>query len=389
MAVEYYVKSRIEEFPYGSYLNNLYPDRAVSVSQFSHSMKFREDTIEILEGYGFRKIWVRNYIKSNQEVGFECVYMYEDENTGDTILVNIHKFGTDDWDDDEEVFIPVNDISFSLHENKMSEVKDNEITSITFYHTNVLTFERIQKISSKIAIIKDKKKAGHIYLIVQQRNSLDVEPFEIKKPDLDIELNYGKKFAESWEIIQKSFNDPKNDERGRLLLLHGLPGTGKSTFINYLANNINRKILWLPTMLAESITSPGFITLLMENKGCVLIIEDAERVIGDRSKASSSSVGVSNILNLTDGVLGEALNIHVIATFNTEKENIDEALLRSGRLIAEHKFDKLNVEDSNKLLEKLGKSHRTDKPMPLCDIYTADLDQIRSEKGEKKIGFGR
>jgi ATP-dependent 26S proteasome regulatory subunit len=98
---------------------------------------------------------------------------------------------------------------------------------------------------------------------------------------------------------------------------------------------------------------------------------------------------VSNILNLTDGVLGEALNIHVIATFNTEKENIDEALLRSGRLIAEHKFDKLNVEDSNKLLEKLGKSHRTDKPMPLCDIYTADLDQIRSEKGEKKIGFGR
>jgi hypothetical protein len=63
-------------------------------------MKFREDTIEILEGYGFRKIWVRIYSKSTQEVGFECVYMYEDDNTGDTILVNIHKLGTDDWDDD-------------------------------------------------------------------------------------------------------------------------------------------------------------------------------------------------------------------------------------------------------------------------------------------------
>jgi SpoVK/Ycf46/Vps4 family AAA+-type ATPase len=126
----------------------------------------------------------------------------------------------------------------------------------------------------------------------------------------------------------------------------------------------------------------------MENKDCVLIIEDAEKVIGDR-KDSGSSVGVSNLLNLSDGILGDILNIHVIATFNMDKERIDSALLRKGRLIAEHKFGKLNLDDTNTLLKKLNKQTEAKEGMTLAEIYNIDNQQDKSKEERATIGFTR
>ena len=140
--------------------------------------------------------------------------------------------------------------------------------------------------------------------------------------------------------------------------------------------------------MAESIVSPEFVPFLMENKDCVLIIEDAEKVIGDR-QSSGSSVGVSNLLNLSDGILGDILNIHIIATFNMDKEKIDSALLRKGRLIAEHKFGPLSVDDTNKLLGELDKDTTSDKGLTLAEIYNIDNKQDKSESERQMIGFRR
>ncbi len=104
--------------------------------------------------------------------------------------------------------------------------------------------------------------------------------------------------------------------------------------------------------MAEMLSEPSFIPFLMDHRNSILIIEDAERVISDR-EGNGSPAGVSNILNLTDGILGDCLNIQVIATFNMKKEKIDQALLRKGRLIAEHKFEKISVEKKNKILKFL------------------------------------
>ena len=180
----------------------------------------------------------------------------------------------------------------------------------------------------------------------------------------------------------------KNDNNAKLVLLHGLAGTGKTTYLKYLAHELGKKVLFLPPVMAESIVNPDFVPFLMENKDCVLIIEDAEKVIGDR-KDSGSSVGVSNLLNLSDGILGDILNIHVIATFNMDKEKIDSALLRKGRLIAEHKFDKLNVEDTNILIKHLGMDNVVGEEMTLADIYNINTEQYKTEEVKPKIGFGR
>ena len=90
---------------------------------------------------------------------------------------------------------------------------------------------------------------------------------------------------------------------------------------------------------------------------------------------------------MTDGILGDCLNIQVIVTFNMEREKIDKALLRNGRLISEHKFGALDVNQSQKVLDSLGKKFTANSFMTLADIYNVDSITYREKKKESKIGF--
>jgi SpoVK/Ycf46/Vps4 family AAA+-type ATPase len=226
------------------------------------------------------------------------------------------------------------------------------------------------------------KKRG-INLIKSEMGHLDVEEYELNIPDVDIELNYGVDFVKVHETIVKRLN--KNNDKG-IILFHGDPGTGKTSYIKYLTKLIeDKEILFIPPSMAESLSEPSIIPFLMEHKNSILIIEDAEKVISDR-ELNGSSAGVSNILNLTDGILGDCLNIQIVATFNMKREKIDSALLRKGRLIAEHKFGLLSVDNVNKLLKHLGKENTVDKPMPLSDIYNIDEETFKVEN-KQNIGF--
>ena len=138
--------------------------------------------------------------------------------------------------------------------------------------------------------------------------------------------------------------------------------------------------------MAEMLTDPSIIPFLMDYRDSILIIEDAEKVLGSRESGRTSSQSTSNLLNLTDGILGDCLNIQIVATFNTKRDNIDEAFMRKGRLIAEHKFEKLSVEETNQLLKHIGKDVEVKEGMVLSDIYNIDVDVYKTIK-KGKIGF--
>jgi hypothetical protein len=64
--------------------------------------------------------------------------------------------------------------------------------------------------------------------------------------------------------------------------------------------------------------------------------------------------------------------------------------LRKGRLIAEHKFDALPMEDSQALIDHLGFDHKADKEMTLTEIYNlSEVEYKSEEKGKPTIGFNR
>jgi hypothetical protein len=261
----------------------------------------------------------------------------------------------------------------------------NNLLKIVFYYslkntidiTNIIDFE-------KLIQFERPKKKSNINLVKTEMGHMDTEDFDLFIPPMELELNYGSDFLKVHETIVTNLN--KNYGKG-IILLHGDPGTGKTSYIKYLTSLIKEKeILFVPPSMAEMISEPNVIPFLMEYKNSILIIEDAERVISDR-EGKGSPAGVSNILNLTDGILGDCLGIQILATFNMKREKIDQALLRKGRLIAEHKFEKLKVDDTNKLLKHLNKDVIVNEPMCLADIYNIDVELHKTKENKSKIGF--
>ncbi|CAF3984495.1 unnamed protein product [Rotaria sp. Silwood1] len=111
----------------------------------------------------------------------------------------------------------------------------------------------------------------------------------------------------------------------------------------------------------------------MQHSNSILIVEDAEHIILDRKQETFlPKQAVSNLLNLSDGLLGDAMHQQIICTFNCDVQAIDPALLRDGRLVIEHKFDKLSVENARHLCVELnipGNGEDIHEPTILAEIY--------------------
>lgn len=264
-----------------------------------------------------------------------------------------------------------------------SKSPGDTVLKMVAYYSDKNLFDLLRVSINKFKI--DDSDKPKILLVTSNSRGLATIPQYINNMEgLDIELNYGEGFAKTHNKIVERLSQDKG--KG-LVLLHGKPGTGKTSYIRYLCSVVDKRVIFIPPYLTENISSPQFVPFLIEHSNSILVIEDAEKIIIDRDSAESSRQGVANILNLTDGILSDCLSIQIIATFNTTREKIDKALLRKGRLIAEHKFDELSVENSNKLLEHLKKDYKTDKPMTLTEIYNFGEEEYLAQEETRSIGF--
>jgi SpoVK/Ycf46/Vps4 family AAA+-type ATPase len=220
-----------------------------------------------------------------------------------------------------------------------------------------------------------------VNLIVKGSYGLELKSMEIKKTKLDIDLFYEDDFKEVDLIIQKRLNQ-KNDKG--IVLLHGLPGTGKTTYLRYLVGKIKKRVLFLSPNVAGNLMDPDFIDLLIDNPNTVVIVEDAENIIMDRRTNGSSSV--SNLLNISDGLLADFLNVQLICTFNSSVTMVDHALMRKGRLIAKYEFGKLSLLKAQRLSRHLGFDKTLDQPMTVAEISHQEEKAFQT-KSTTIIGF--
>lgn len=241
----------------------------------------------------------------------------------------------------------------------------------------------VNELVEKIQKFKDVPEEGpEICLLVHSRHGIDVEAIEIAEPNIDIDSNYNDDFDEvNRQIIHRL---TKDKDKG-LVLLHGKPGTGKTSYIRYLVNAVKKKVIFLPPNMAAAITDPNLISVLIQNPDSILVIEDAENIIVDRNTDGHSPVSI--LLNLTDGLLADCLHIQIICSFNTDLSKVDSALLRKGRLIAKYEFKELEVFKAQALSDKLGFSSIIQHPTTLTEVYNQDDFDFGVVRNRVQIGF--
>lgn len=243
-------------------------------------------------------------------------------------------------------------------------------------------------------VVNDKENVKVHLFIKNQYGEYNFEPISINLPEnLDLELNYGKSFLD----IDKKIKERLMDKPNGLFMFHGLPGTGKTTYIKYLASQIKRDFIYIPTSMIEYFTSdPNCLHTLIQKPNSVIILEDAEKAILKRLGDGMDSSAVSSLLNLSDGILSDILKTSVIVTYNCPKQDVDDALKRKGRLQIDYEFTALSVDDAKKLAKKLKFSKKTieekiTNPMTLNEIYNLEKEveyygEIKKES-QKRIGF--
>ncbi len=283
------------------------------------------------------------------------------------------------WYDRKQQKQRVHRTLFVIRHNLIIEIRNN-IVEVLFTGEHLdLVNEVINQLSE--FKIDPKKDAFEINIITRGRDGLELKQLNIKKTDLDIDLYYNDDFKPVDELIRARLN--KQEDKG-IILLHGLPGTGKTTYLRQMVGTINKKVLFISPSVADNLMNPEFLDLLIDHPNSVLVIEDAENIIMDRQFNSNSSV--SNLLNLSDGIMSDCLNVQIICTFNNPLSMVDSALLRKGRLIARYEFGTLGELKAQRLSDSLGLNQVIRKAMTLAEITNPDVCDY-GMKTRTAIGF--
>jgi hypothetical protein len=128
---------------------------------------------------------------------------------------------------------------------------------------------------------------------------------------------------------------------GRMVLLHGPPGTGKTTALRAIAREW-RSWCQLDFVLDPErlFVDPGYLTEVVigasedESTWRLLLLEDCDELIRSDAKQSTGQA-LSRLLNLTDGLLGQGRRVLVAITTNEDIARLHPAVTRPGRCLAQ------------------------------------------------------
>ena len=105
----------------------------------------------------------------------------------------------------------------------------------------------------------------------------------------------------------------------------------------------------------------------------MLVLEDADNSLVDRKTGDLSAL--SNVLNLGDGLLGQVADIRIIATTNSSRMSLDDAIRRPGRLCTYLDIPLLNYQTArdvySRLVEKTPEVFPfNNQPISLATVYS-------------------
>ena len=197
--------------------------------------------------------------------------------------------------------------------------------------------------------------------------------------------------------------------QGRLVLMWGAPGTGKTTAVRALARE------WAPWCKTSYVLDPEALfgsseyfhevtlaegghhfssiedlidsaefdededsTALLQRTTTpewrLLVVEDADELISADAKVRAGQA-LSRLLNLTDGIVGQGMRTIVLITTNEPLSNLHPALSRPGRCLAQVEVGTFSRVEAHEWLSNLG---RTDlaRALTKAEYSLAELYEV-------------
>lgn len=196
----------------------------------------------------------------------------------------------------------------------------------------------------------------------------------------DVAVNYSAATAAALGRLTAA---PGLDGRsGRLVLWHGVPGTGKTTAVRALSRS------WSSWCDTHYVTDPEQLfanpQYLLEVAGGdedddepaakwrLVVAEDCDEYLRTDAKLRAGA-SLGRLLNLCDGILGHGLRVVVLLTTNEDVGTLHPAITRPGRCLSAVEFPPLSPAEAQAWLGP-------DSPAPPGPVTLAELYAIREER---------
>lgn len=336
--------------------------------------------------------WYINYFGQIPEIMFDFYY------EGSNYIIDIDR--VDKWLSGSELveFKMLNKTAYDIKRNQydieelsyfyvlkdkvMIRIQQDKLIIIAPTEDNKVykkVFDFIRKSFRRMKLDKE------FFILNFKNNHFSLKSIKIKPVDLDLKKNYNDDFME----FDKDLVSNLENEKSGIILLHGEPGTGKTTYLKKLIIDVDKKFIYINPNLVPNLLSPDFIDFIAQNNNSILIIEEAEKIIKDRINFDSNQASVSNLLNISDGLLSDALQMKIICTFNADIKDIDKALLRKGRIMSKYEFKALEKNKAQEIITELYPEDNivVDKAMTIAEIYNFDKKDYQVRYNS--VGFKR
>lgn len=266
-------------------------------------------------------------------------------------------------------------------------------TLLVYAPTVALANEVAQRLSKEYGKPwRPAKRTPTFYLLTAGPTGFDTEPVKITRPvamnEQDLDLHYGQDVV----AFEQRLNDQLKSKDCGTTILRGEAGTGKTSFIRHLLAKLwkTHRFYYLPTAACRFLSGPDTVAFwVSESRKApdtkkVVVLEDAEEILMERAADNRGEVSI--LLNAADGLLGDFLKMHLIATVNAPIEKLDPAVVRPGRLLAYHDFKRLSRQQALRLAGAKGITLPEQDDYSLAEIYRQEVIGKPKEK-QKQLGF--